>query len=471
VHESTERDRTPALSKASSADLVDVLAHPNGWWRDTAQRILVERGDRGVKLLAERAVQAPDWRTRLHAMWTLDGLDSLEPVDRRAGARPRRARRAHERPQARGALARRGGPSDTGRCAEAARRSGLGGPAPARGDAGGVPAGAPAKIGAITTLLERHADDPITLDAALSGIAGSERAVLTRLLQADAPTPQRNAAAVLLTATMIRGGESAAIQELLAIGSEPNRPDWQVDALLSGAEAALLDAPLPGSGRRGAGRGAAAASTAPGGRAGPGGAPAFPKTDPAAPAPTPAGRGRAAMAAIPLAREPTPLIDLVDGGGPYAPRAEALLARLTWPGKAAAPGDAPAAAPLTTEEQQRFDAGRTVYNNLCMACHQDDGRGREKVAATLIGSPYALGPPEIGVRVLVNGKEGATGLMPPLGAVLGDDQIAAVLTYVRRSWGHQASAVDPATVAEARRAAADRTRPWTESELAPLLEP
>jgi mono/diheme cytochrome c family protein len=71
----------------------------------------------------------------------------------------------------------------------------------------------------------------------------------------------------------------------------------------------------------------------------------------------------------------------------------------------------------------------------------------------------------------VGGKEGATGLMPPLGAVLSDDQIAGVLTYIRRSWGHQAEAVSPATVASERRATADRTRPWTEAELTPLLEP
>ena len=36
----------PSLSTATSTELVDRLAHPNGWWRDTAQRLLVERGDR-----------------------------------------------------------------------------------------------------------------------------------------------------------------------------------------------------------------------------------------------------------------------------------------------------------------------------------------------------------------------------------------------------------------------------------------
>ena len=59
MHETTRRDTTPALSKATPAQLVATLSHPNGWWRDTAQRLLVERGDAvavpALKRLAETA--------------------------------------------------------------------------------------------------------------------------------------------------------------------------------------------------------------------------------------------------------------------------------------------------------------------------------------------------------------------------------------------------------------------------------
>src|SRR5690606_23582522 len=48
VHESTKRDERPQLSEKSPAELVEYLSHPNGWWRITAQRLLVERGDRSV---------------------------------------------------------------------------------------------------------------------------------------------------------------------------------------------------------------------------------------------------------------------------------------------------------------------------------------------------------------------------------------------------------------------------------------
>jgi mono/diheme cytochrome c family protein len=168
------------------------------------------------------------------------------------------------------------------------------------------------------------------------------------------------------------------------------------------------------------------------------------------------------VTAIPLSREPA-LVDVArsDSGG-LGQRATAVLARLAWPGK---PATGPAVVPLTLEEQQRFTAGREVYQTLCAACHQPDGRGREQLAPTLVGSELALGPADITARIVLGGKEGSTGLMPPLGAALSDDQIAAALTYIRREWGHTASAVDPATVKEIRALSNGRTRPWTAEEL------
>ena len=106
-------------------------------------------------------------------------------------------------------------------------------------------------------------------------------------------------------------------------------------------------------------------------------------------------------------------------------------------------GAGPAVVPLTPEEQQRFAAGREVYQTLCAACHQPDGRGREQLAPALVGSELALGPADIAARIVLGGKEGSTGLMPPLGAALSDDQIAAALTYIRREWGHTRVACRP----------------------------
>ncbi len=75
------RGPKPALSTATPAALVATLSHPNGWWRDTAQRLLVERRETSVTPALEAlAASAPDWRTKLHALWTLSGIDALTPA-------------------------------------------------------------------------------------------------------------------------------------------------------------------------------------------------------------------------------------------------------------------------------------------------------------------------------------------------------------------------------------------------------
>jgi mono/diheme cytochrome c family protein len=202
-------------------------------------------------------------------------------------------------------------------------------------------------------------------------------------------------------------------------------------------------------------------ATCPGGRAGPGGAYAFPR-----PADWPGAPARSNAPALRLLREPKALIDLAAGAGESGARATAVLARVSWPGKA---GDAAAPRALTAAEQQQFERGREVYRNICQGCHQPDGRGLERIAPSLIGSRFALANAEVPIRILINGKEGTTGLMPPVGGTLDDAQIAGVLTYVRREWGQAGDPVLEAMVGKVRAAAGARTRPWTDAELIVLL--
>jgi mono/diheme cytochrome c family protein len=74
-------DETPA-------QLVEHLAHASGWWRDTAQMLLVSRGDTSaVPALVRMASGHSSPNARLHAMWTLDGLGALPPAMPLAGLR------------------------------------------------------------------------------------------------------------------------------------------------------------------------------------------------------------------------------------------------------------------------------------------------------------------------------------------------------------------------------------------------
>jgi hypothetical protein len=55
--------------------------------------------------------------------------------------------------------------------------------------------------------------------------------------------------------------------------------------------------------------------------------------------------------------------------------------------------------------------------------------------------------------------------MPPLGPTLNDEQIAAVLSYIRRAWGHTAAPVAPMAVQETRGVTSLRKDPWTLEEI------
>src|SRR5262249_42715434 len=79
VPEGFRRPKPPRLGEASTADLVALLEHPNGWHRDTASRLLYQRQDRSA--VAPLGTLAHDGRTplgRLHALYALDGLKALD---------------------------------------------------------------------------------------------------------------------------------------------------------------------------------------------------------------------------------------------------------------------------------------------------------------------------------------------------------------------------------------------------------
>jgi mono/diheme cytochrome c family protein len=317
----------------------------------------------------------------------------------------------------------------------------------------------------LTTLLKEAGDDPVVIDAALSSLRGLEAAMIVRLGKEPRGTPALEAAAAMLAGTLVRAGEEESIQQVIGYAADATSAEWLREGILRGFEVSLLGAAMPGAP---AGRGTAPAAaakplpcpTCPGGRGGPGGAYAF-----ARPPDWPSSRPRSAPE-LRLARPPARLLTLAAGKDGWAPRATALLARITWPGK---PGAA-LVAPLTADEQQLFDRGRDIYRNVCQGCHQPDGRGQDRIAPSLVSSTLTLARPDIPARVLLHGKEGPIGLMPPVGATLDDRQIAAVLTYVRREWGQSAAPITPAMVADTRRATTGRTRPWTHAELAAMVE-
>lgn len=483
VHDTTVRGPKPALSTATLPQLVATLSHPNGWWRDTAQRLLVERGAKPVApQLMQLAASAPDPRTKLHALWTLDGDDLTTPaIVIRALSDPSRDVRVSAI-----RLAERFMPQD--RQVQAAVAKLVDDPdwnvrQQLAASMAALPDGT--RETTMAALLDKRGDDPVVVDAALSGVRGREAELLAELLKTGTQTPPREQAITMVAATAIKASQETSVQTLLAWIADDGHPAWTRSAVLRGAEIALTGAVPPGNarGRRGGANAAANAPcpTCPGARGGPGGASAFGgnRTAPArggAPGAAPGGGGRGGGAGgrggggqlLRLNREPASFSALAASGGDFGARASAVLARLEWPGK---PGAPLLLTPLTADEQKRFDAGHEIYLSLCQACHQPDGRGQEKLAANLIGSALALAPATVTARILINGKDGSIGQMPPLGASLSDDQIASVLTYIRREWGNTGTPVDAQAVKDTRASVAGRTRPWTNDELIALMRP
>ncbi|MDR3633649.1 MAG: c-type cytochrome, partial [Isosphaeraceae bacterium] len=77
-----KRRPTPALTKAPTAELVETLADPDAWWRETAQRLLIERKDAAaIPLLKKLSQERPNALGRVHALWTLDVLGHLDADD------------------------------------------------------------------------------------------------------------------------------------------------------------------------------------------------------------------------------------------------------------------------------------------------------------------------------------------------------------------------------------------------------
>ena len=121
--------------------------------------------------------------------------------------------------------------------------------------------------------------------------------------------------------------------------------------------------------------------------------------------------------------------------------------------------------------------GQQLFTLYCSACHGADGKGATGgTFPPLSESPWVAGDADRAVKITLKGLTGPVDVlgktynleMPPQGAVLPDDQLAAILTYVRSAWGNQAGPVTADSVKAIRASVEERKTPWTTEEILKL---
>ena len=418
VPEGHKTTKLATLTGLKPAELITELGSGNEWRRETAQRLLIEGGDKTLATALNafgRETASP--MGRVHALWTQHGLGvadwtlvsaGLADADPRVRAAALRVSEALVAgPQRDDVIARWNEMAASEAVPEVQVQLAL-----TMGEAKdlGVDLAAAA-------LAQRAAEHIAIQDAFLSGLAGRELEVFAAVLKQPAAY-SKTLPAALLRCVFAERKPARVAQALAIIGSLPLRSQ-QLTLLGSLATHPTVTAKRP----------------------------------------------------IKLDAEPAALAKLAKSKDAAMLKALAWFkSTVIWPGK---PGVVvPPTKALTNEELALFDNGRQTFAGLCAACHQPTGKGLEGLAPPLAESEWVLGEPERIVKVVMHGLRGPIKVkgmtysydMPAAG-FLTDEQIAGVLTYIRREWDHEASPVSVDLVKKIRAENKGRTDAWTEPEL------
>lgn len=120
-----------------------------------------------------------------------------------------------------------------------------------------------------------------------------------------------------------------------------------------------------------------------------------------------------------------------------------------------------------------LEKGRAKFRVFCSPCHGPEGQGTPDGPPPLAKSPWVMGPETRLIRILLHGVRGAIEVqgktydleMPGFGQILTDDDIAAILSFVRDAYGGPSPPVARETVSEVRALHPDRQDYWTVEEL------
>ena len=419
VPDKFSQPKAPAFPDKTTEELVALLDHESGWWRDQGQTHLVENGlSEAIPHLFKTLREGKTELGRLHALWTLEGLGyeggekilfalrDTSPLIRSATIR---------------VLPVVGVPAKNVADAIESQIDNSASPEEvlqAVITLGDLKIRAERRHQLLADILISRASDPILRDAALSSLAGQEVAFLShawdQLGKEKTDSPGWDFLIESLAVAALKGKDSSDCDQLLA-KLENEDAGWREAALRNSILALRND----------------------------------------------------------LIAEPVALTAKPEAVSTF----DELAHYFSWPGHTPKPPKLAGVKPLKKNERERFARGRQIYMTSCVACHGTDGKGMKFLAPPLAGSDWVNGSDERLVRVLLHGLSGPItvsgkryeapeiqSVMPPL-AGLGNSEIAAVLTYIRREWGNTSDPISSGRVSKIRISAQGRTIPWTEGEL------
>lgn len=420
--------KTPKLSQASIQDLVQYLAHQDGWFRDMAQRLLVEKNDpNSVGPLEDLVKNGKSELGRFHALWTLEGMGKvnspllLEVMKNGTDLLKTTVLRQLEISAAKDSeILRQLEAIAIDLADKASDKVAL------QLALSSEIFSSEVKINFLSQIIDDYSHLALIRDAAMSSLEDQEYHFLQKIMTTKTWTeanPDREVFLEMLTSAIINNREPAEITGLLAI-SDSKEMGWKESIILSGMAIQAGDIDQPGL--------------------------------------------------VVLQSEPS-IFKRTDL--PINQNRMAMLKRLfSWPGyqpsaKLISTGN------LDEKAMKQFADGRQKYLVSCAGCHGNNGKGAARMGPPLAGSEWVVGDEVRLSLIMLHGLEGpievdgkkydAPEILPvmPSHSTMDDAVIASILTYIRNEWGNEAPPVTGRTVGSTRHLNQGRVYPWSAAEL------
>jgi mono/diheme cytochrome c family protein/glucose/arabinose dehydrogenase/F0F1-type ATP synthase delta subunit len=425
--------QSPKLSEMSLIELVGLLGHQDGWYRDMAQRLLVEKEDpAAVPLLEHLAKTGESELARFHALWTLEGMNSLN-----SDLLIQFLRNDTDLVKSNSLRLLEGFALRDNRILllieeELDRQVKSASEEFALQIALSAYVLSPEKrFTILASVLENHGKQALIRDAAMSSLGNREADFLEKLMRDakwETENPDREIFLEMLAAAVVNHGEAQRISGLLNHLAEVNL-GWKEMAVLTGMAIQSGNAGKPGQIRVSA-------------------EPAF----------------------FRIKNVPLDEVKL------------SMLKRLfSWPGFSPS-AQLESSGNLDESGLKLFTEGRQKYLSSCSGCHGNNGKGATRLGPPLAGSEWVIGDEVRLVLILLHGIEGpievmgkkydAPEILPvmPSHSTMDDRSIAAILTYIRNEWGNQAPAITGRIVGGTRVMNQGRVYPWSSEELNKHIE-